>query len=727
MKNYLKSSLILLILFNIFNQDVYGSESTIQYRRSLESWNIEADILIYDPILIESEDAVYKESSSSISLLSGEDIADFLLIKSSTLNRLIDKNVLNKYGSIIIICDEEFVQQRSFLCGYDKVEVKSENVLYTNLGKRINSGEDLNILSVRESGKLFVIIPEQYMVTPEYAHRVEVYFRTLGRSQGVQESIGYAAAEKESINLLSIIRSNEFELLYPVMGLLILAVLLRPLITTLILHPQKLYRKSTYQFLFTVFIHYFRAIRPYAFIVFLALIMIYPLILYTISFKNAGALDLNYIATYLKETFDFTNIDNFIKNARYLRLGVSLLNMVTLITLIILLIPEIQNIFYRSVTKLCSLKLNENTYKIFAPLLLFTMLITSIIGNVEDTYSFLVLLMLLFLYITSIASRDNKNSNDLLYSRQKLGLFATILLIILSGSIFNEYSSRMPIELSREDLLGLDESVTLLPYSKLYGSNVVFDDFLINPEFRVFVENRLLYDPGYSEVRNVKAEDFSTHDNFIVFAYANSKYFATLARYNNLLDYVKTPTITNAFILGEEASREDAEYEIEFGILCYKEIDKYEVKIIKHTNVGKEAPVNMLKFPGCGTGESLLNYRVPTNLFGEEKFGLYEVDDFKDKSLAYIKVYRNGREAEVTYIKDPLVTPVLYEFLNSISSDILYAYSFDLDTGTVVKRAENGLNISNEVNILRQKDKLKNPFIIWSDTPNAVIKNGYIK
>lgn len=726
MKKYLKINNLfpyIILFFLLLATYASASYSMYYYHDLFTQWGVRSDILLPVSEMLYETGSTTPQSTEPFFIHSKEPSATFLLVKSSQIKKE-PKFLTNSYVGSVIFCDEEY-EFYGVRCSYDSVSSMNNNVSLISLGKRILSNDTFTLGSIIYQGHYYIFIPEQYMVSPDYVNRVENYIRSFESSLNASHT---KVAEKRTFSqkYLSVLTNKAlFTYAFFAVVIFLTSVSIHKLLRTVVYTPGDLYKKETYIRLFHRFGVWFDSKREYILVTLILLILLYIPILWVVSIRNSGEISVEYIFEYLSQTIRPGNFKAYIDQARYLRLCAFVYNAIVLfLFFILLLIPVIKGLL-TSFARINEVRFKNNVYKPFFIILinLLVFIVTFENRTVGYTYTGLVL-SLLFAYIY-FTNRAKVNLSKLFSQKGKKLLFYSTAIWFIVCTLFSSYRSTRPVAYKKEPLIGTDVKLVVLPYSKSYKSDVIFEDFYFPKDSRLFIDNFLVYDPRYKKILNKTVSEFKYTADFLLISGPSNKYLQSLAQNPQLLDYVAATDMTRYFISPKESRGEDGEVFIEFGIDCESDSEWDEIKLVPYSEKGPVDSHNVLNFPGCGKQLGTSVYRVPAKIFSDNpNLNIYEIENFKDKKISSMKIFIGDKELKVTFINDPAISRLLYSRLDSENkSDILTVYSLDLKNDLTFIREDQSFNLSSNLNRLKSEGELKNPFILWSDRDNLLLKN----
>ena len=324
------------------------------------------------------------------------------------------------------------------------------------------------------------------------------------------------------------------------------------------------------------------------------------------------------------------------------------------------------------------------------------------------------------------------------------------------GYGFRYYQSKKPIEYNEESLTGVDDDIVLFPYEKDFTGPTVFKEFIYEGNASVFVQNYLMYYPGFNEIKNRDISDFNNPSNFVIQNSDKEDVFEEILS-NEILRNLLVSGEPNQLVYLEKFDVDaNSSYELEFNFECDRELPKSELSLSVYTIDSYDEDLvdeeeTIFTFPGCSEqiqeilvdnetddsegeeGDEVrleqpveVSYRVPFDPFlilnDRVLFELNFADQVVTQALSNITIYENGESIEFTYINYEPGESILTESVDS--GNEVYSYSFGLGEGFDLTHSNlDEIDLSEPINTLQKKGLLPNPFIIWSTEENAVLKN----
>ncbi|MFA5792136.1 MAG: hypothetical protein WC884_03830 [Candidatus Paceibacterota bacterium] len=644
---------------------------------------------------------------------------DYLVLLTSTIS---EKKTLEEYigkgVKIILVCDVPYSIVNPLNFGCDNLAVFSDNLQKVGgfLRKYDSQGVDL------------YVIPENLLISPSARSNIEKYFQAFRRSDAVphvsEDMELVTEMTKETSSLEVLIRTTTFEIFVTAF-----------LVFLLISVPIKLFyrsssaKKEKYIMPFSTnkLFKERNYLTPNFWVLvygFIFLTVLYAPIILILGVRHGRGFDLGYFLAYSLDTFKIKNLVDSINQENYFRPIIFLYNLVYLIAVTAFLTPYVINTLSVASNKIRSVKLRGEVQKYATPLLLVLIIIVSSFLKISESYRFLILVILVLVFMLFANSRHKVFDQKYSLSEKVLFIFCS-LVVVFSGLIFTIRENRLKQVSKNEDLIGIDDDVVTLPYSKQMGKNVIFNNFLISFPEPVFVNKYLVYYPKHFIVENKNANEFK-NSGFYYIQNGNIIDMISAIYSNGELSkamILKTPS--NFFKVGAinyKFGQKTAKIQISF--LCSREdlgVNEVKSNFFYLASNGKIeiSEKTLFYFPGCskvGEPETVTSYfNLPYTKSDNFFMKLINVSgsDIKDIKIILINkilepsYYSIGEGFEVIASGGQEVSSKT-KITNYIFGDS-YDLSFDLGLDS-----EGKFNISKPINELVKQGVLKDNFLIWS-------------
>lgn len=721
--NIIKTKISLFLTFFVLFSGFSSvfAQSKIDYYKYLFGVNFGFSIgeEYKDPL--PGEDAPQNTDNDYIVLLSSS------ITKEKTLDKYFEKN-----KKIIIVCDRSYSTEAPVSFSCDKSVVLSSDVEIIDgfLKKGNLQGTDL------------YVIPENILVSPDERTDVKEYFKALKRSDKVtliEEDVDIVTILEKKIDQVKILFTiSTFETFGIALSVFLLVSLSFGFLKYLLGTNNKKFDVSAVKNLLikikdNFFLH--RWVVVYGLIV---LTLMYIPIIITLGVKDGMGINLWYFISYSIDTFEITNLVNYIDQGVYFRVIIFFYNFIYLITLAAFVIPSLITTLLFALPRIENARLKKDIQKYVVPSIILIAIIGSWFSQISDSYSFLTLTSVVLAFI--IANNLKFKIFDYKYSSREKILFISIaFLIIFSGFLMKIREQNMGVSYKYEELVGISADVVTLPYSKQMDENTLFNGFSISLAEPVFMERYLVYSPANSSVENKNALEFKDSGSFyiqngsiedMVFAiYANQELSNSMIS-EAPSNFFKVTNLQNEF--GQDTSKIQITFSCENENVGTNEI-KTNYYYLSSENEVKESKEILLYFPGCSKIGEPETYEVefkPPYIEAESFF--MRLVDISGKDIKDIKIIASDMVIEPTYYSKGRGYTVIASggLTNSAKTKItnyiftnpnneFYNLSFDMAFDS-----EGKFNISEPINELVKKGVLKDNALIWSTKKYVPIRVG---
>lgn len=664
--------------------------------------------------------------------------------------------------------------------------------------------------------KTYYTIPEVYLTTPELQTQTANYFKAVGKAEQAVTAKSKDTSTTTANQLLAKLKESSLleSAVYAGVILLIFVACYR-LFTVLVHNPARLMRKDLYQQLLarTVwFISKHHAILLFGFIL---LALFYIPILYALSIKAKLLGTPAYVVNYITTTLNPLTMSNYLTSQNIFRLGFMFYNYVLAVLALILLLPGLCKVTAISNHKFSSVNFKASFIKWSIPGVVLCTIILLVFLPVDSLIGLLALAIILMAGLVWYIHARKLAYAQLFTVKEKRILFGLLTLGLALNIAWPVFQKSRPVKYAYEPLIGIKDDVVMLPYSKKWGQNVLFDEHYYTGGSLIFADGYLIYAPDTTKIVNKPLKEFESDGNLattaktaITFVVKDTKKaMEALLKKPALVDYFKTTEFSPVFRLANTDS--DALYDKNLSLSltfnCAKNpapaIVKLETislnrwaggqgdqdqqtgqdendKQNQTTNQGvldalETQSTEVLNFPGCEQKLVPETLQVPLDAFLlPEGRPLVRLRGMDTKNLIDAKLYADGQKVPLTFINARILDETTYTLIyqspatslstittesvtdlkattenvkNSATSKPkeITAYSTEVKRETVFdltqptannqpsdtyppyllgESAPQGFDISSPINILMKQGRLNNPFIIWSDKPNEIIK-----
>jgi len=657
----------------------------------------------------------------------------YLLVLTSQLQEFSLEEVESIFSSqdVILICDSLFNFGDNFDCGYDSLTGASSTdiVLSGDTGVFGNA----KLVSVSFGGKRVIVIPEVNLVSPSLSQSVERYLKVLhkGPQSGDDTSGGIVNAALTGFGRLD--ESLLADLSgYALLLFIILLVFQRPF-ESLVRDWRVFLKRETYIRAANVaksFLTRYRWISLYFLMI--ALVFYIPLI-FSISFRDKGDLDIQYIIGYSLDTLSLGNFSLFIEEGSFFRVALLLYYLVFALLGTLVLLPDALRFFERSFKVVFSKRMNQRAARyVLAGMLLVSILLLAALGF-QTTYLLVALSLLLCFYLILSLQKSFGTAN--LYTRKERIFVGLVLTLFVSaGMLYRALGGGSSTNVRLEGLVRNSKEFVVLPYSREYGEYTEFRDFFLRPDYPVFVDDYLVFHPAYPRIANLDITEYEPGlGSFIILdggVRELTKFVLTQRP-----GFLQAREVTGLFMVSGAQIRPDLEYSLALDIDCSSEVKKTTISLNIYTSedqVGvqggdmsvKKERMPVLEFPGCFVPqdsekmnpeviETSDTYRVPvdlSDLVGKDM--VVEIDGMDSSKIEGVRVYVGDQPLSVRFLVHNSKSGVLYR---NLVGGTLRVYSFGLPESLEVQNNfGEEFNLGGMVEAMREGEILDNPFTIWT-------------
>lgn len=621
--------------------------------------------------------------------------------KVAFTSQLPDLSDLSRYKGVLLLCDSTYTEKLNtiFSCNSSEILQGESDTL------------EYGFLSVDYGGTKYYIFPESVLVSSEDFDVLKDYFHAIHNAD-------LSVMDDEELNKdgrISLDLSFASPLIRPLFYLALLYILVsvtRGLLNELISNPRGVLNRAFSAETPLKIARFFKCHRWISIFLFLFLTFMYIPLAVALMLKDAGSLNLSYFISYLLETNNPENLSLFISETNFFRAGVFFYNAIYFINIVILVLPEIIEYTIISFERVKDIKLSPKISKYTFPILLLLILsILMIEGKVLPTY-FLVLLLLLSIYFGRQRFGEDITFNKL----EKTVFMLTFILISTFGFGFNIYKKNIQSLRSYGDLINVKSKVVLLPYLKIMEETVLFNEYLIDSEYPVFVDNYLIYTPFHNTVKNTHINNFDGNTNFIVQSTTIDQQVASMIKYPEIEYSLESNLPTNLFNVSENLGEEAT---ISIELLCSMAPRPSEIKIRYFSTINNadvmESSKDLMNYPGCLPDQYSSKYsiKIKPPVFIDARMYIY-LEGLDSSAVSSISL---GDTPLTFYRSNSEIGEILTENL-AISSDSVINYFFDdtlRDTTFLMSRDSDGMyDLSKSVNTLVKEEKVGEEFLIWS-------------
>jgi len=712
------------------------AQTPLEYYKSLFiSWGIKVDT-ITETVTTDTETKNKEAALGTQETLAFSDTlssdknsfnSNYLLVLSSQSGV-----VTSRYNNVIYICDTDTTEVKVFDCSSNTLN--GINLLDT---KTLESSQSFSIIKIIEpivlNNTTYYVIPRVLITSPQYQEIVAGYFEAISRANLILQKDNRVEENSFLEAVVNIRGSSLFEGTIYVFVILVIILLLKNLLITIAADPKKLLEKSYYKILLKHPLAFLRKYRDIFAFIFLILFIFYLLIIYSLTIKGQLLGDPLYLTNYFISSFDAANFPVFILSKNIFRLSFLIYNFLLFIFAACLLLPSLLALLNSSLTKFKAVKIRLSFVKWSIPALLFVASVILSFFNLTEVISLLSLLIVAVLTALYYIKNRNIKYSDL-FSKTELVLTIIFLTIpILIGVVYPSYKGRLPVNYSFEPLIGVQDRVVVFPYSKKWGENTLFRPQYYTGNSRVYADDYLVYAPNVKKIVNKPLSEFKNVGNYIIEVSELDKYLSTLLNYPELKTLATKESFSTIFLINNSDKSIDSYAGLRTTVTfnCSGDAEPGTLEFA-FSSLGDSLSIektksDILNFPGCSGNNTLEKIEVPIDLRGlPQKEILVTLQGIDMESIANLEILTPVGKIPITFINNTFLSAGSNVLLYSQNqrADLITLYSNRIEKNLVIDivTTEKGFDLSNPINELIKSKALKNPFVIWSEKPNEVIK-----
>ncbi len=672
---------------------------------------------------------VYKIEDSSDDVrdfFSDDEEEKYLILLSSIIKSDLDalqtsnQESINTNGSkknIILICDEPFTSTVSTTFNCDAGSVSSTNGFIVGGIFRNEGTQNINLY----------VIPESLLISPEKRIETQKYVKAIMRSDSVPLVSEDLKAEEETQTLEDILSTFKDSMVFEAFSISVSAVILVAVFQGVLRLLSREGKRVSFEDLKNLF-NINKNFSIYQRLIFFALIWmvsVFLTLMISISMKDGRGIDLGYIFSYALDSFNIKSIAESASSGSYFKVMVFFYETVVLSLILVLIIPSIIKLFRIGISKIQVSVIRQDFVKYTLFILIFLGLISTSFFDVVSSVGFLILVTIL---VSFIIYKQGKNLKTTIYSKkEKLLILSFGFIVIIIGFLFRLQESRVGKSYDKEDLIGVNDDVVLLPYSKQLGDDTLISEYIFSGSEPIFVNQYLVYDPSSTRIENVNVEKFKNEGTFYIQAGDVADIVSAIYHNKDLDEALKSESPSNLFRinnLSKGLGQNQEETWIDITFSCIRQNLGFDKIVADFYYLSEDGSIEnenntLMYFPGCkeaGKPEMIsvkldLPYTDSDDIFIRLKdvlgsdiknivirqSDMVEVPTFYSKGRGYGVIHSKGLELSSRR------TIVNYIFGES------YNLSFDMDLGE-----DGNFDISKPINELIKQGVLKDRFLIWS-------------
>jgi len=642
---------------------------------------------------------------------------------------------IKQFDHFIIICDtqSDFEWEGINFCGLDGVQVE-DKYARTNF---------IPIYDDDIEGRHYIVVSEEALTSTLYMDRLSRYFeaRNMQDEKTVEGEI--VSGEDETF-----IKQYLHNIAFFIGGILLLSALFGRELLSVIRDPKILVDVKKYKGIIKLitapvkgFCKEFcrRLKKNKKFFPYLAVYSVLFTILVSIraifvtARKNSGvSINFAYCFEYLIKALYPGNYAYYIKHNSSPELVLVISYMWTLIIVCVSRIANITKAVREFVKTISTKEVNAEFLRFAIPLLSVpTVAITAFLSPARASV-FLVGYIFLMFYFAFLANESHIDITSLYSPGVKAALFFVLGFTAIGFLALKriDLKNALPETLS---LVGEDAEVVVLPHVKKYHEKSHFADYLAALSSSLFVDDYLVYKPGFTEIKNANIADFKPQGNFVVENPSKEDLATQLVQNEELRNYLGAEEPASLLFIENFKFDPEAVYSVNVGITCENAtITSRKVRVKTYFFDAKmiDQEFNVFDFPGCtpetegfSTGKQLT---APFRLIvvPDNSIVVFELKGIPERAITDFSILENGRPYEQKFVLYNVTKDFLVDNEKKNDSTIYY-YSwgiqekFDLTSDNLSE-----INISKIINEMKDRGILENPLTIWSpENPHAIIKN----
>ena len=448
---------------------------------------------------------IYKQDGKEKTIddfLAGDGKGKHLVLLSSSVPVL---GLSPGLSPVILVCDSPFSSDFPVKFYCDSNNASSNEVFSVDGFLRIDSEQNIDLW----------VIPETLLLTPEKRSETSEFFKAVKKADKAPLNVD-KDKEEESKSFLDFIRefskTTVFETFSIAVSMFFIVILMHRILKLLSQEDKKISLSDIKDF-FNVN----KNMPLYQRIIFfgtICLIVVYLILMSSISIKDVQGIDLGYILSYSIDCLNPKNIITGASTGGYFRLIVFFYEAVVITLILVLLLPSVVKILKSASFKISHAGIKPEVKKYSIPILILISLLIASFVDISESYWFLMLMMLILAFIIFKSKSD---LDFISYSgKEKTWYVCTAILIVGLGFLLKVREKNVEIPYGEEDLIGVVDEAVVLPYSKQLGEKTLIHEYNLSGSWPVFVDHYLVYSPNHSRVENKNAKDFKKEGSFYI-------------------------------------------------------------------------------------------------------------------------------------------------------------------------------------------------------------------
>lgn len=631
----------------------------------------------------------------------------------------------------LIICDDE-----SFFVNIN-VYCNKYNVTGSNLVTIYSENETNLHIALKDN---YFIVPESYFLISENFEPLKVFMKSLHDAKNIDtmKLEDYIVSNDTlSTNILikqgfiKIYKTLSFESLYYMTLLCILIIFVSG-----IYNMASNLKKNKLNFTSTEKILSVNRLRE---IILLLLILIFTIITFSLlsyqSFVHTGVFSIDGVFfEFYKSAFFIES--GYLDNAKKLEL-ISL-SILGIFTLLITFYFSLKNkVFINTKLFICDNFSNLSYLKVYKVLFIGTVILILYLSFfisipfIMGTVFILLINLTIFLLCSSVVFDFSKN--------EKMLIVILGSLTVLFGVLSAKYIPAQLIEgtLESKDLITTNEPIVFLPIVADTNKEVSIKSLEV--QVPIFIDDYLIYHPGYTTISNRNVESFNLDTINKVYLVSSPNFIdnASMLFKNPQLTFIfKDDKLKNAFLINNAYNLSPNLF-LSLTINCsIVKGSSFDIPIELYGvndsgEILKSIEQSRVYFPGCAELDEdfIINYPINhsmENLLSKSDRAILWVDIFDGNILKNLTL---TPVPSSVYIDELNLLPFKNKLVEIKSPEIskkIEIYSHRIASDYIIEGELNDKDISNQINSLISNGRLGEKFVVWSNYPNYMIYNKYI-
>ena len=713
MKNFLVKSLLISLVLSFTIGNAYASDSRfyINFFQKIDFhpnyyFNIEEK-----GIEIEREILNIKEDRINNSF----ELSESKNLKNNSFDQILEEIYPKK---LILICNSKFEEENFFECDSENFKFLGDKESYTE-EKFFNkeTGEGVFIYLANFKGlEIFVLNESSFRISSQQ-EMIHSYFYALRENTKIPKEELKQNSSLRGFDLDSVKNSFSFELFIYVLISFIFLVIFYRLISLLPKSSNKYslphFISVCDEFIFGIFKTNFLTRSFYIFCItsYLGILYFFTQLYGLKQTFSILLLSSTKEVIFLYESKDFDKIIFIV------------ISYLFLLFLALSRIDTVSEIFKNLFLKISQTNIVKSSFKYLYIFSNFVLLVFIILLLRFGWFEVLLFLIFLNLYLSFLVWKERIVISDLLSKYDKI--FVCVFLVFLVGFYFLINRISLEPKTRYDKLIGVSDKIVILPYQKNTTNEVLISKFEEELTFPLFVDNYLVYYPGYREILNLPAKDFSRHENSIITTFNIKSLISALIDNKYLLDNSLNQNVSRFFYL--ESVLADSEVKLILNASC-GETNSRNIKLISYTSNSEgidSEDTNLGTLLSCD--KNIVEYSFSLNN-----------DDIKNNSINELLFDENIYLKSVFIEKDRVREELLYIPVKKVSlSGSLDMYYLDFrkdgedrfvnyylgDHKSYV--VDRNLRIDEVLNYFKKQSYIGNDFKIWTLNKYQIIKNSF--